>query len=434
MNGDYAIQTLMFNMSKKIQQLEDDSHAKTKMIHKGDMFGEVALLYGCRRTSTVMSMQYSSCAFLRYEQFQTICQGHPIFKKYLKQQILSNYDDELRIFLVTCLQQIDYLKGLDEDILIHISMNMVANDASKNAYLINAVDPDKKKDIFADENDIKGDDDYYGDGEEQIGSNLVIIYDGKLVTFTDIDDKSIEFPVAYMEKGTILNAHNFLVGAESEVSVRCLTAVTYYYLSYQQLRKLAKVHDKLRRRLRRARAQAMSEVFADTRKLDYQETNYNVATKINVPRGLNLTQKELERVPHLKFAMKNAALYYLTQLRKIAKDKPFNLVKATEELKKQLDQKKEKAKKIKQELDSLVGEKAKWKIANTLQRAFYLKNTVDVRGFEKLKNTARALGESTLVEQKLTLNQLKHRLEKKLLPSLDEENDDLFEFEPQGRR
>ena len=45
-------------------------------------------------------------------------------------------------------------------------MNMVANDASKNAYLINAVDPDKKKDIFADENDIKGDDDYYGDGEE----------------------------------------------------------------------------------------------------------------------------------------------------------------------------------------------------------------------------------------------------------------------------
>ena len=45
--------------------------------------------------------------------------------------------------------------------------------------------------------------------------------------------------------------------------------------------------------------------------------------------------------------MKNAALYYLTQLRKIAKDKPNNLVKATERLMKSLNQKKEKAKKIK---------------------------------------------------------------------------------------
>lgn len=64
--------------------------------------------------------------------------------------------------------------------------------------------------------------------------------------------------------------------------------------------------------------------------------------------------------------MKNAALYYLTQLRKIANDKPNNLVKATERLMKLLHQKKEKAKKIKEELDSLTGEKAKWKIANTL--------------------------------------------------------------------
>ena len=92
-----------------------------------------------------------------------------------------------------------------------------------------------------------------------------------------------------MEKGTILNAHNSLVGADSEVSVRCLTSVTYYYLTYSQLRRLASVHDKLRRRLRTARLTALSEVFADTRKLDYIETNYNVRQKINVPRGMQLT-------------------------------------------------------------------------------------------------------------------------------------------------
>ena len=67
------------------------------------MFGEVALLYGCRRTATVMAMQYNSCGFLTFEKFSTICNAHPIFKKYLKNSILTKYDDELRIFLVTCL-------------------------------------------------------------------------------------------------------------------------------------------------------------------------------------------------------------------------------------------------------------------------------------------------------------------------------------------
>lgn len=50
---------------------------------------------------------------------------------------MHNYDDELRIFLVSCLKQIDYLSSLPEDILIHLSMSMVAMTADKNALLIN---------------------------------------------------------------------------------------------------------------------------------------------------------------------------------------------------------------------------------------------------------------------------------------------------------
>lgn len=67
---------------------------------------------------------------------------------------------------------------------------------------------------------------------------MVIIYAGRLMMYTVVDDNT-EFPVAYMEKGSVINAHNSLIGAPSEVSVRCLTSVSYYYLSYKQLMKLS---------------------------------------------------------------------------------------------------------------------------------------------------------------------------------------------------
>lgn len=41
-----------------------------------------------------------------------------------------------------------------------------------------------------------------------------------------------------------------------------------------------------------------------------------MAKKISVPPGVKLTQEELKRIPYLKKAAKNAALYYLAQRRK----------------------------------------------------------------------------------------------------------------------
>ena len=39
---------------------------------------------------------------------------------------MTNYDDELRVFLVSCLRKIDYLEKISEEILVHIAMHMVA--------------------------------------------------------------------------------------------------------------------------------------------------------------------------------------------------------------------------------------------------------------------------------------------------------------------
>ena len=59
---------------------------------------------------------------------------------------------------------------------------------------------------------------------------MILIYEGKLCLYTTVDRKD-EFPLAYIEKGAIINAHNFLSGQHSDISIKCLTPVTYFYLT-----------------------------------------------------------------------------------------------------------------------------------------------------------------------------------------------------------
>lgn len=105
------------------------------------MFGEVSLLYGCPRTATVESKQYCECAFLNNEQFSNLISAHPVLKSYLVMNVRNNYDDGLRTFLITCLKEIDYLGGdFKEEILIHMSLNMIVNAADKNSFIFNPND------------------------------------------------------------------------------------------------------------------------------------------------------------------------------------------------------------------------------------------------------------------------------------------------------
>lgn len=69
----------MYNMKNKRADLDAnvplDSKAKkpkvytTKKLEPGDIFGEVSLLFGCKRTATVKAKMYSQCAKLNHSDF-----------------------------------------------------------------------------------------------------------------------------------------------------------------------------------------------------------------------------------------------------------------------------------------------------------------------------------------------------------------------------
>ena len=73
--GNYKVESLMFNMQKKQKDVKSDPNKNditAKGLKKGDFFGEVSILFGCRRTATVKAKQYCECAFLKNEDFRSL--------------------------------------------------------------------------------------------------------------------------------------------------------------------------------------------------------------------------------------------------------------------------------------------------------------------------------------------------------------------------
>lgn len=126
--------------------------------------------------------------------------------------IMKSYHDELRVFLVTCLKEIDYFKDTKEDVLTHLAINMIAQQADKDSLLFNAEDSFKSSESTA----------------------ITIIYSGKLAITAQIDANT-EMIIDYISKGAIISAHNCLSYRQTTVTVKCLTSVTYYYLPIELL-------------------------------------------------------------------------------------------------------------------------------------------------------------------------------------------------------
>ena len=69
-----------------------------KNLRVGSYFGEIAMIYGCKRTSEALSEKYSTLAKLSKTKFQEISMEFPNLEDSLKQGIYS-YNDKQKDFL-----------------------------------------------------------------------------------------------------------------------------------------------------------------------------------------------------------------------------------------------------------------------------------------------------------------------------------------------
>lgn len=66
----------------------------TNSLHETDYFGEIGLIKGCRRTASVFSKDYSTCAELSNEDFQLLCTRYSSIKAVMEKRIRKHYKDK----------------------------------------------------------------------------------------------------------------------------------------------------------------------------------------------------------------------------------------------------------------------------------------------------------------------------------------------------
>ena len=206
---------LMYDSSDEENDEEKDQNHK--VLTTGDFFGEVSLIYDCKRSSTVIGNTYGTYGKLDEDTVLDLFAKHPEFTQYLKDRILKTYDDDLKVFLMRAFEHIDYLRNLPEEILAHLAFCMEAEKLEANEHVFE---------------------------QDENYEKFVIIFDGIVELYTDMD-KDTEFPIEKLTYGSVINAHQFLIDRKTVVSARCLKNSIIYTMSAEKFFKIADEYPKL---------------------------------------------------------------------------------------------------------------------------------------------------------------------------------------------
>lgn len=74
-------------------------HPKIRKLKEGDHFGEISMIYKCRRSASVQSNNYNTMAKLTEDQYQSLISEYPEYQRLLK-IYLENYDDRKKKFFI----------------------------------------------------------------------------------------------------------------------------------------------------------------------------------------------------------------------------------------------------------------------------------------------------------------------------------------------
>jgi CRP-like cAMP-binding protein len=84
------------------------AHRDHKILRVGDYFGEISMIYGCKRSATVTSRKYSTLARLEKEQFKEIATEYPEILEILKKDGIYKYSDRMKKFMLKTIERVDY--------------------------------------------------------------------------------------------------------------------------------------------------------------------------------------------------------------------------------------------------------------------------------------------------------------------------------------
>jgi len=87
---DDAIDMYFLSKGDCVVNIKDNrgqEHVAVKLLTEGDYFGEIALIYSCQRSASIVSRNYNTMARISYQYYREIVNEYPDFLKVLKSHI-----------------------------------------------------------------------------------------------------------------------------------------------------------------------------------------------------------------------------------------------------------------------------------------------------------------------------------------------------------
>ena len=101
---------------------ENGVEKNVNTLKSGSFFGEVSLIKNCRRTASIVSKTYTTCAQLDSKAFENICERFPFIVDSMNRRMHENYNDRWKRFKKKSLRNIDYFSlGINDNIIDELS-------------------------------------------------------------------------------------------------------------------------------------------------------------------------------------------------------------------------------------------------------------------------------------------------------------------------
>jgi len=97
-----------------------------KYLRPGDYFGEIALIYGCKRTAEVIVTKYTTLAKMELAAFKELQTELPEFIDCLNKGVFG-YQDRMMRFIKRSLVKVPYFSGLEDEVLFEIIFSLKTN-------------------------------------------------------------------------------------------------------------------------------------------------------------------------------------------------------------------------------------------------------------------------------------------------------------------
>ena len=99
-------------------------HEQIDILVEGDHFGEISLIYKCKRSASVISRNYNTLAKITGNRYRELVAEYPEYEVELKKYVREKYKDPKIRFVLDTIERVEYFKGLDREILFDIMFSL----------------------------------------------------------------------------------------------------------------------------------------------------------------------------------------------------------------------------------------------------------------------------------------------------------------------